>query len=278
MKTKFFASTLALVLIMGCNRSNESAEGYNDVAYENAPAIKSNVVSTDELPPPPPPPGSSYSETQKLIKEGYLRFETDNLNSTSEKILSEAKKVGAYISRDSESKAYDRIVHYATIKVPAAKFDAFIEGIATSVKYFDEKNITVTDVTEQYVDLEARLKTKKELEAHYLELLKQAKNVKDMLEIEREIGTLRADIESMEGTFRVLKHQISYATVEIHYYIPQIEARRGFGHDFMQALRGGWDNLVSLIVYLFYIWPFLLFLIAIVWFIVSGIKKRRSKA
>ena len=276
MKTKFLVAALGLTMVFACGRNERTEYDLGELEYD-APAIKAYESSDNEFMPPPPPPEATFAEAQKLIKQGYLRFETDNLNATSEQILREAKKVGGYIANDSERKEYNQVAHYATIKVPAAQFDAFIAGISTGVKYFDTKDISVTDVTEQFVDLDARLKAKKQLEARYLELLKQAKNVKDMLEIEREIGTLRADIESMEGRFRVLKHQVSFATIEVEYYVLEIESERGFGHKFGQALRGGWDNLLGFFVGLVYIWPFVLIFGALAVWIVRRIKKRWAR-
>jgi hypothetical protein len=276
MKTKFLVGAIGLTLVFGCGRNERTQYDLGELEYD-APAIKAYEGSDNEFMPPPPPPEATFAEAQKLIKQGYLQFETENLDVTSEHILREAKKVGGYIANDSERKEHDRHKHYATIKVPAAQFDAFITGISTGIKHFDEKNISVTDVTEQFVDLDARLKTKKQLEARYHELLNQAKNVKDMLEIEREIGSLRADIESMEGTFRVLKHQISYATIEVQYYVLQIETERGFGHKFGQALRGGWDNLMGFLVGLIYIWPFVLIFGVLAIWLIRRTKKRWAR-
>ncbi len=275
MNTKFLIALLGIVLAIGCNRNEQTEQGYNEAAYDTAPAIKSHEISADEL--PPPPPGSSFVEMQKLIKRGYLAFEVDDLAQTHQKISNEAKKLGGYIASDSEFKEYDRVAHSMSIRVPAAQFDAFVATIAAGVAHFDEKQISVDDVTEQFVDLQARLKTKKELETRYLELLRQAKNVKDMLEIERELGTLRADIESMEGVFRVLKNQVAYATIDVRYYILQIESERGFSHKFSQAFRGGWENFIGFFVGLAYIWPFILLIGVAVFYLIRRWRNKRAQ-
>jgi hypothetical protein len=268
MKTKTLLLVAALALVLACGRNGKQSYDLGTTTAD-APAYDAEVTATEEAPLPP-----AETLEQKLIKRGYLAFEVEDLAQTHQKISSEAKKLGGYIAQDAEAKEYDRIVHSMSIRVPAAQFDAFVTTLAAGVAHFDEKQITVDDVTEQFVDLQARLKTKKELEARYLELLSQAKNVKDMLEIERELGTLRADIESMEGVFRVLKNQVAYATIDVRYYILQVESERGFGHKFSQAFRGGWENFIGFFVGLVNAWPFVLILIAV---LVLFIRKRKAK-
>ncbi len=273
MKTKTFLFAVALALVLACSRNSEQAYTTGSTEAE-APAYDAKVANSEEAPPPPTERADIVE--QKLIKRGYLAFEVDDLAKTHQKIIGEAKKLGGYIASDAESKEYDRVAHAMSIRVPAAQFDAFIATIAAGVAHFDEKQITVDDVTEQFVDLQARLKTKKELETRYLELLRQAKNVKDMLEIERELGTLRADIESMEGVFRVLKNQVAYATIDVRYYILQIETERGFGHKFSQAFRGGWENFIGFFVGLAYIWPFVILIGVAVYYLIRRIKRKRA--
>ena len=70
------------------------------------------------------------------------------------------------------------------------------------------------DVTEEYIDITARLKTKKELEARYLELLKKANKVEEIVSIEKEIGNLRSDIESIEGRLRYINNAVAYSTLD----------------------------------------------------------------
>jgi hypothetical protein len=273
MKTKTLLLVAALAMVLACGRNSEQSYDQGYTAAE-APAYDAKVATLEEAPPPP----TERTEVveQKLIKRGYLAFEVEDLAQTHQKIIGEAKKLGGYIASDSEFKEYDRVAHSMSIRVPAAQFDAFVTTLAAGVAHFDEKQITVDDVTEQFVDLQARLKTKKELEARYLELLRQAKNVKDMLEIERELGTLRADIESMEGVFRVLKNQVAYATIDVRYYILQVESERGFGHKFSQAFRGGWENFIGFFVGLAYIWPFVIVIGVAVYYFIRRIKRKRQ--
>ncbi|MDR2691715.1 MAG: DUF4349 domain-containing protein [Dysgonamonadaceae bacterium] len=98
------------------------------------------------------------------------------------------------------------------------KFELLLDRIAQNAKKLDSKNITVSDLTEEFIDIEARIKTKKELENRYKELLKQANKVEEIVAIEKEIGNLRTDIESIEGRLKYLKDKVSYSTLNVVFY------------------------------------------------------------
>ena len=146
-----------------------------------------------------------------------------------------------------------------------------LEGLAEKV---DAKNINTQDVTEEFIDVEARLKTKKELEARYLELLKQAKTVADIVSIEGQIANVRAEIESMEGRLKYLNNQVSFSTLSVSYY-QESAAGYGFGSKLLNSLKSGWFNLVDFLFWLLRLWPFVLGITAVaIWWV----RRRRSRA
>jgi len=124
------------------------------------------------------------------------------------------------------------------------------------------------------IDLDARLKTKKDLEARYQELLKRANSVDEVLKVEAQISSLRAEIESAEGQMRYLKNQVALSTLAVSFYEKTVAA--GFGYKFQRALRQGWDNLLWVIVGLANLWAILLF-VAIVWIIIARIRRNRKR-
>jgi len=161
------------------------------------------------------------------------------------------------------------------VRIPSHSFDGFIEDISSGVEQFDVKDISARDVTEEFLDVEARMKNKKELEARYQEILKKAQNVKEILEIEREINSLRSDIESMEGRLNYLKNQVSLSSIQITYYkeTPKVTA---FGKEFSNGFRSGWRNLVWFLVGLVNIWPFLLIIGLFIFGFSRYLRKKRK--
>lgn len=196
-------------------------------------------------------------DDRKLIREGRIEFETDNLSSARETILEAVQKYNGYVSSDQEFKSPGRLTNTLVIRIPADNFDRFLEEAAQGIKRFDSREINISDVTEEFLDIQARLKTKKELESRYLEILKQARNVADVLEVEKQIGQLRSEIESIEGRMQYLQNRVSYSTLTIVFY-ERIPLRPEFVMKFKNGFVNGWNNLILFFVALVNIWPFIL--------------------
>jgi hypothetical protein len=209
---------------------------------------------------------------RKLIRNGDLEFKTDEVKKTKAEIEKICKEFSAYISSESENNYGDRLQYNQQIRVPANEFDALIKRIEPLAIKIKNKNIHTQDVTEEFIDVEARLKTKKELETRYREILKQAKTVQDIVSIEGQIGQVRSEIESMEGRLKYLRNQVAYSTLNVTYY-ETIGTDFGFAAKLVESLTEGWGNLLSFVIFLFQLWPFVMGLsVAVAWW-----WKRRAK-
>ncbi len=262
-------------MILGCaNRSSQNAESSNVYSYEvqsyEEPEGQANVAGGEQV-------KLDLAVTErKLIKEGSISFETENIEQTRTRIEELVKKSNGYISREysydyTEEKRYDM-----TVRIPADKFDVFVNGLSGMIVKLDNKDIQVRDVTEEYVDIESRIKTKKDLLNRYTELLKQAKTVAEMMDVEREIGNIQAELESLQGRINVLKNQVSYSTLSISFYEKR-SSEFGFFKKIGKAFDSGWNGLLWFFVGVIYLWPLWLFLGIIAWVIVRIIRKKSSK-
>jgi hypothetical protein len=161
--------------------------------------------------------------------------------------------------------------------VPADQFDNLIKRIEPLARKIDNRSINTQDVTEEFIDVEARLTTKKELEGRFREILKQAKTVEEIVSIESQIANVRAEVESMEGRLKYLQNQVSYSTLNVSYY-EITGADFGFASKFMGSIKGGWDNLLLFLIFLVTLWPFVLSLASIVFWWVRRRKQRALKS
>jgi hypothetical protein len=215
---------------------------------------------------------------RKLIKEGNITFETEDTKATKSLIEQAALNFNAYLSEDNEYDYGYSIQHNITLRIPSDNFDLLLKEISSSIKEIDDKNITVRDVTEEYVDVEARLKAKKIVENRYLELLSKAHTVGDILQVENELARLREQIESTEGRLRYLKDQVSLSTLRISFYEKKENTKGfGFGEKAKDGFQNGYKGLLWFFIGLINIWPFLLVLGVGVWWLVRVIKKSRRK-
>ena len=255
-----FLGVIILLAFFGCAQNRDSAKFEMADEAMVAPTTGQIINETDEA-----IETAETAETveRKLIKEGQVEFETDDLNSTRETIFEAVRKYKGYVSSDQEFKSPGRKSNMVIIRVPADNFDNLLSDATQGVKRFESKEINVKDVTEEFLDIQARLKTKKELEQRFIDLLKVAKNVTEILEIEKQIGELRSDIESIEGRLKYLQDRVSFSTLTMTIY-ETIPHETAFGQKFKNALGNGWDNLIWLFVGLTHIWPFILIAVAIV--------------
>jgi len=283
MRHIFFLSFLFLILF-GCKKANAVNEEAYAIQTVQMPA-KAENVGYDKRPspndaPPPPPPKIDEKIEQKIIKEATLKFETDNLENSFGQIQKAIANSKARIINDSEGKDFATVFRNLTIKVPSQSFDRFIIDVSKGVSYFEVKTISAQDVTEQYIDLTSRLKTKKKLEERYLEILKKANKVSEILEIEEQISAIREEIESKEGQLKYLESRVSESTVTIEFYktIPEKEGVKiSYGSKMGTAIKSGFFSLSDLLISLLSVWPFVILFFVFAYFIRKRLKRRKKE-
>ena len=214
---------------------------------------------------------------RKLIKTGNITFETKELEDTRKTILDLVTQNKGYLARDNQYKSDDRISTTLSVRIPAESFDKVLEGIAKGVEKFDNKNISISDVTEQFLDVEARLKTKKALEIKYLEILKKARTVREILDVERELAKVRGDIEAKEGRLKYLQSQVSFSTLSITFYKKTtVSESVGFGSKITNAFKQGFQNVKAFLVSIINVWPFIIVLFLLIFYFRRRMKRKKS--
>lgn len=248
-----------------------------DLASPEAKMTEKTNVFDEALEVPPteqPTPANEITE-RKFIRNGTLEFQTDEVKKTKKEVEKICKELNAYISSESENNYEERLQYNQVIRVPSNQFDALIARLEPLALKIENKNISTEDVTEQFIDVEARLKTKKELEVRYREILKQAKTVEEIISIESQIANVRSEIESMEGRLNFLKNQVAFSTLNVTYY-ETIGTDFGFASKFVQSLKAGWDNLLAFIIFLINLWPFIVGLTVFTFWFWKRRTKRKS--
>ena len=261
------------ILLCACGQSRESAEAYGREALSeevtSGNASTSTADETSDL-------TVSASYERKLTKKGTIRFETSDAKKTHAAIQQAVVETKGYISSDNLNQYGNRIIHAVTIRVPASQFDALLDRISLNTDKIEDKHIEVLDVTQEYINLDTRIKTKKELENRYQELLKRAHTIDEILKIEEQIGILRADIESAEGRLRYLANEVTFSTLTVEFYEMSSVIATGFGYELKEAFRNGWNYLSRLILVVVNLWAILLFII-VIWVLVVKLRKWRKR-
>jgi hypothetical protein len=102
-------------------------------------------------------------------------------------------------------------------KVKAEELDVALEELRAMGTRRGSDRITSQDVTDEWIDVDARLKTQKALESRYLEILKDANAVTDLLSTEKQLAEVRTEIEKLEGRKRFLDSQVALSTVTVSF-------------------------------------------------------------
>lgn len=270
---KFLTALLILVLPLACtNNANK------ETSYGNYPEVEEMVfddVATTQA------AVSLQRENieQKVIKESYLRFETQDLDKTYQKIIGFVNQNNGFIQDDNSSKSYTTITRNLIIRMPSNSFQKTIDSISNHVAFFDSKRISSKDVTEEFIDLEARLKAKKTLETRYLELLSKAKNVKEILQIERELSVIREEIESKQGRLKYLQNRVSLSTLTIEFYKQTAESgvTISYGTKMGNAIKSGFNGISLFFLGVLHIWPFILISIIAIFLFKKWLNKKNKK-
>jgi hypothetical protein len=228
----------------------------------------------------PPDPSESAStqlknSLQKIIKQGSVEFEVQDIVAAKKMINDLVKQFSAYTSSEKEDVYRGGPQYQTVVRVPADKLNDFVAKLDPIAKKMSSKNMSSKDVTDEYIDLSARLVTKRELEENYLEILHKATKVSEMLEVERELEDVRGQIESMQGRIEYINNQVSYSSLSITYYqliVPVEEVT--FGSKVANSLASGWLSLLDFIVGILYAWPLLILAPIVIWLAVRLSRKR----
>ncbi len=262
-----FLGKVALFILLcaaGCGQAPDAENAGAEVGYI---ADAKMDVSAEE---------SVALTDRKLIRNAQLEFETANLPTARATILSAVSAHKGFVANDRSFNNPGRLSSTITVRVPAAQFEPFITAIDALAQAYDSKEISADDVTAEFVDIEARLSTKKALEARYAELLTSTKTITDILEIERQMAQLRGEIESIEGRLKLLQNQVTLSTVNITVY-QTLSTSTAFGEKIGNGWRNGWENLMWFFVELINLWPFILLTLLLLGYFAYRKRKRSMK-
>lgn len=238
---------------------------------------------TEQAPPPPEEPilEEAGQTEKKLRKSGSIYFQSKDLASDYEQIKSLLPNYKAFVSSENQFNDPSRKNYQLSLRVESAYFDSLLNAISGIAWRVESRTANIDDVTRTYHDLKTRIDNKKVLEQRYREILNKANQVKDILEIERNINTVREEIELMQGQFNSLSRDIQYSKLHVQFYeeLPYTvnsPQKKGFGTRVFNALSNGWDGLLTIFVVIVTLWPFYL-LGVVVYGLVIFIKIRRQK-
>jgi hypothetical protein len=154
---------------------------------------------------------------RKMIYDASIDLIVESLNNTEQAVLKLINDHSGFLA-ESDQNSDTREQRRATwrVRVPADRFDSFV-GAVGRLGEVQRNRVGTQDVTEEYVDLEARIRNKQEEEKRLVKHLSASTgNLKDILDVERELSRVRGEVEQMQGRLRFLSNRTELSTVTIN--------------------------------------------------------------
>jgi hypothetical protein len=235
---------LGLILAAGCAK-----------APTTVPVPPSEVMP-QPIPAPAPPSsgimskdstsGVRYNEAtidRKIVKTGYMTLEVADIGKAIDEVAGVAKELGGYVVSSEKHGDGDNTFGRASIRVPADRFDEAFDRLRKLAVNVPNESTQSQDVTEEYTDLQSQLRNLEATEAQYLELLKKAEKVEDILAVQRELSNVRGQIEQVKGRIQYLERTSDMALIEVN--LQKTKPIGGTGWSALETLKSAARGLIT---------------------------------
>jgi Domain of unknown function (DUF4349) len=228
-----------------------------DKEDEQVPPSPGSPQQRNKVPAPPP----VYPDwDRKIIKTADLHIEVNDFQRYTSRLHNAVKASGGYIAQEELTQSSGEIDNTVSIKVPVDRFDNLLLQLPSDSDRLVEKKITSEDVTMEFVDTKSKLETKKEVRERYLDLLKQARSMKDIIAIQNEINDIQEEMDQASGRITWLGHSAAYSTVNLRFYqVLDARVREDPSPSFFRQLKNsvveGWKGFSSLLLGMISVWP-----------------------
>jgi hypothetical protein len=281
---KFLKTTalavIVLTTVIACNHSANSIEGSNEkpknISLKEEEANKFFTPRQNAIPDTtvkfqqgkPQTESKTKSEAnpdwdKKIVKNASVNLEVKNYKSFNEMLHADIKKYGGYIAQEEQNQTDYKIENTIAIKVPVNQFDDLVAILTSGDQKLVEKKISSEDVTTEVVDTKSRMEAKKQVRLKYLDLLKQAKNMEEILNVQNEINGIQEDIEAATGRIGYLSHSAAYSTINLTYFQVLDASAKNTGEvsyrsKVWQSFKNGWNWVGEVFIGIISIWPLFL--------------------
>lgn len=271
---------VATIAALSCNKGEKmQVQDLNVEAPENKKEYEfaGDQVTVDSTPTQRTSSQAAITKTdwtKRIIKTANVQLELKDYHAFNNAVHNTLQNYNAYIAQEQQVETGGQITNQLSIKVPVDQFENLLNYLSADKRNkVLQKEISSSDVTAEFVDTRSRVETKKQVRAKYYELLKEAKKMDEVLQVQSEINSITEDIEAASGRVQYLSHQSLYSTINLHYF-QVLDAAKidnstpGFFTRFADALKGGASFVGNIFITLAYLWP--LFILGIVaWLIIS---------
>ena len=180
---------------------------------------------------------------RKIVKNGYMTLEVNDITAALTGVAAIAKELNGYVVSSNKQGVQDATYGQISIRVPSDRFDEAFDRLRKLAVNVPSESTNSQDVTEQYTDLQAQLRNLEATEAQYLELLKKAEKVEDMLAVQRELSNVRGQIEQIKGRILYIERTSDMALIDVN--LQKVKPIGGTAWSALETLKSAARGLVS---------------------------------
>lgn len=182
----------------------------------------------------PLPPARETASLRRVIRTGEIEIEVEVFDDAARGLMDIAERAGGFMASSSYTDSGGTPRGAFVLRVPASAFGDVIRQVERLGKV-QRRQVSGQDVTEEFVDLEARVRNLERHEARLLSLVERATKIADLMALEGEIARVRGEIERLTGRLRYLNDRVELATIQVEVTQKPKKASGGFW-DLEQAL------------------------------------------
>jgi len=265
-----------------------SAPGYGEAISSPLPTFpktetsnQKNLTQRESF-----PSGFQAPPSRMIIKSGYLNLVVRDVLETARKITTFVKENGGWVVSSNISEEEKIPSGTITVRVPAEKFDEAKDYFRSLAQRVISDRVDAQDITEEYIDLESRLRNLEAAESQLLELIKKTGKISEILEVYRELTNITQQIEQIKGKMKYLSESAKMSSITVNLAlseellpIPPAEKWRP-KYVFLQAWKNVlnfWKGLSYLLIRLF-VWAQVWVPLIVLVFVILKILKKRKRA
>ena len=196
---------------------------------ERTRVTESNVSTAEKVEPTPVEAQASALANRKLIRNAQVELEIVSFDAAVQKITAFANEERGYVeTTNSEKQANGKLRGTVVVKVVPENLDRFAQRIR-DLGELKNQTLGTEDITKAYFDTDSRLKNARVMEQRLIDMLKKkSDDINDLLQVERELGRVREQIEQMQGELKYWDSQVQFATVTIQLTEKDMEVPAAF--------------------------------------------------
>lgn len=244
-----------------------AAYGVANVSYDEA-----SVASA----PSEPRVDTSNVQERLIIKTADVSMVVDDVATALVQLTTDVTDKGGFVVNQSINKRGNGFDGYITFRIPSDAFDAQLQSFS-SLGDVTSQSVRGQDVTEEYVDINAQLDNLRRTEAQFQQILTRANTIEDILSVQRELSTVRTQIERFEGRKQYLEQSAKLSTITVHLStnpenLPVLDESDtwrplAIAKDAVRGLRSAGIALANAVIWLVVYIPLWLVLAGVVWII-----------